>query len=149
MGCLLNPLIILLAVIGLVAAVILLGIAAVTSSVTALSNSLAILSSQCVMGLLAIGGVAFAGVVLALRQPIVQALLIARFKLPIDQIAAQHTEPAAPGSLPALEAQPWLSEPPIQEPIEMPTVVRHPATVTVRRKRARTIDAKVLKDWGW
>ena len=149
MGCLLNPLIILLAVIGLVAAVILLGIAAVTSSVTALSNSLAVLSSQCVMGLLAIGGIAFAGALLALRQPIVQALLVTRFKLPIEQVVTQHAEPAAPGSLPALEAQPWLAESPVQEPIELPTVMYQPATLSHRRRRARTIDAKVLKDWGW
>jgi hypothetical protein len=149
MGCLLNPLIILLAVIGLVAAVILLGLAAVTSSITALSNSLAVLSSQCVMGLLAIGGVAFAGVVLALRQPIVQALLITRFKLPLDQITAQHAEPVIPSSLPASKAEPWLAEPPAQESIEFPPVARQSSTVPHRRRRARTIDTNILKEWGW
>src|SRR5512136_1300884 len=115
MGCLLNPLIILLAVIGLVAAVILLGLAAVTSSVTALSNSLAVLSSQCVMGVLAIGGVAFAGVILALRQPLVQALLIARFKLPLDQITAEQAERVTSNAWPTSETQPQLAEPPAAE----------------------------------
>ncbi|HTP11143.1 MAG TPA: hypothetical protein VMP08_22970 [Anaerolineae bacterium] len=149
MGCLLNPLIILLAVIGLVAAVILLGLAAVTSSVTALSNSLAVLSSQCVMGLLAIGGVAFAGVVLALRQPLVQALLIARFKLPLDQITAEQAEQVTPQALPAAEIQPQLAESPVAESLEYPVVVRQAPTVSHRRRRARLIDANVLKEWGW
>lgn len=149
MGCLLNPLIIFLAVIGLVAAVIMLGLAAVTSSLAALSNSLAVLSSQCVMGLLAIGGVAFAGVVLALRQPIVQALLIARFKLPLDQMTAQHTEPMTTEAWPVPEAQAQLAEPSLPESLEFPNVIRQPAMVSRRRRRARLIDANVLKEWGW
>ena len=149
MGCLLNPLIILLAAIGLVAAVILLGLAAITSSVTALSNSLALLSSQCVMGLLAIGGVAFAGVILALRQPLVQALLIARFKLPLDQIAATQAERVTPHALPAAEALPPLTEPPLPELLEFPIAVRRASTGSRRRQRARLIDANVLKEWGW
>jgi hypothetical protein len=149
MGCLLNPLIILLAVIGLVAAVILLGLAAVTSSVTALSNSLAVLSSQCVMGLLAIGGVAFAGVILAWRQPLVQALLIARFKLPLNQITAAQAERVTPHALPAAGAQPQLAEPSVTESLEYPVVVRQTSTVSHRRRRVRLIDANVLKEWGW
>ena len=148
MGCLLNPLIILLAVIGLVAAVILLGLAAVTSSVTALSNSLAVLSSQCVMGLLAIGGVAFAGVILALRQPIVQAFLIARFKLPLDQMTTAQAERVTPHALSAAETQAQLAEPPVTESLEYPVVVRQTSTVSHRRRRTRLIDANVLKEWG-
>ena len=149
MGCLLNPLIILLAVIGLVAAVILLGLAAITSSATALSNSLALLSSQCVMGLLAIGGVAFAGVILAVRQPLVQALLITRFKLPLDQITAEQAEQVTPHALPASEAWPQLAEPPVAGSLEFPAVRRQVSIVSHRRRRARLIDANVLKEWGW
>ena len=149
MGCLLNPLIILLAVIGLVAAVILLGLAAVTSSVTALSNSLAVLSSQCVMGLLAIGGVAFAGVILALRQPMVQALLIARFKLPLDQITTAQAERVTSHALPVTDTQPQLAGPPVAESLDYPVVVRPASTVSRRRRRIQRIDANVLKEWGW
>ena len=149
MGCLLNPLIILLAVIGLVAAVILLGMVAITNAVTSLSISLALLSSQCVMSLLAMGGVAFAGTWLALRQPILKALLIARFKLPIDQVNAAQGAPALPDYLAQAPSQLGWSEPAVPEPIEPATVVRYSSPLARRRKRTRTIDAKVLKDWGW
>ena len=144
-----NPLTLLLAVIGLVTAVILLGLAAVTSSATALSNSLALLSSQCVMGLLAIGGIAFAGVILAVRQPIVQALLIARFKLPLEQITAEQAEQMTLNSLPASEAGHQLTEPPVAGSHEFPAVRRQVSIVSRRRRRARRIDVNVLKEWGW
>ena len=121
MGCLLNPLIILLAVIGLVAAVILLGLTAITSSVTALSNSFAVLTSQCVMGLLVIGAFAVTGSLLALRQPIVQALLITRFKLPIDQLNAAQNVPALPDYAAQAPSQLGWSEPAVQQPIEPAT----------------------------
>ncbi len=149
MGCLLNPLIILLAVIGLVAAVILLGLTAITSSVTALSNSFAVLTSQCVMGLLVIGAFAVTGSLLALRQPIVQALLITRFKLPIDQINTAQNVPALPDYPAQAPSQLGWSEPTVQQPIEPATVVRYSSPLARRRKRTRTIDANVLKDWGW
>lgn len=149
MGCLLNPLIILLAVIGLVAAVVLLGLTAITSSVTALSNSFAVLTSQCVMGLLVIGAFAVTGSLLALRQPIVQALLIARFKLPIDQINAAQNVPALPDYAAQTPSQLGWSEPAVAELIEPATIARHSSSLACRRKRTRTIDAKVLKDWGW
>ncbi len=149
MGCLLNPLIILLAVVGLVAAVILLGLAAVTSSVTALSNSLAVLSSQCVMGLLAIGGVACAATVLVLRQPIVQALLMARFKLPLNPVTTQHLESMTAESLPTPGVHAQMTEPLPQESDDFPVVRSQPTTLTRRRRRAHQIDANVLKEWGW
>jgi hypothetical protein len=149
MGCLLNPLIILLAVIGLVAAVILLGLTAITSSVTALNNSFAVLTSQCVMGLLVIGAFAGTGSLLALRQPIVQALLITRFKLPIDQLNAEQGAPDLPDYPAQAPSQLGWPEPAVQQPIEPATVVRYSSPLARRRKRTRTIDAKVLKDWGW
>ena len=149
MGCLLNPLIILLAVVGLVAAVILLGLTAITSSVTALSNSFAVLTSQCVMGLLVIGAFAVTGSVLALRQPIVQALLITRFKLPVDLLNAAQGAPVLPDYPSQAPSQLGWSEPAVQQPIEPATVVRYSSPLARPRKRTRTIDAKVLKDWGW
>ena len=149
MGCLLNPLIILLAVIGLVAAVILLGLTAITSSVTALSNSFAVLTSQCVMGLLVIGAFAVTGSLLALRQPIVQALLITRFKLPIDQLNVAQNVPALPDYPAQAPSQLGWPEPAVQQPIEPATVVRYSSPLVRRRKRTRTIDTNVLKDWGW
>ena len=149
MGCLLNPLIILLAVIGLVAAVILLGLTAITSSVTALSNSFAVLTSQCVMGLLVIGAFAVTGSVLALRQPIVQALLITRFKLPVDLLNAAQGAPALPDYPAQAQAQLGWSEPAAPELIEPATIARHSSPLARRHKRTRTIDANILKDWGW
>jgi hypothetical protein len=157
MGCLLNPLIILLAVIGLVAAVFLLGLAAVTSSLAALSSSLTVLSSQCVLGMLALGGFAATGILLALRQPIVQTLLLARLNVPNAPLLAQSSPQAsrpAPASpqvlLPPLAFDyPVLPEFTAADFHEPATVVRQPVTRAHSRRSARTIDAGTLKDWGY
>lgn len=147
MGCLLNPLIILLAVTGLVAAVILLGLAAVTSSLAALSSSLTVLSSQCVLGVLALGGFATAGLLMALNRPIVQTLLLARFKVPNAPLPA----PASPQVLlpPPVHGYPALPESAANDFTEPVMVVRQPVTRARPRRSVRTIDAGTLEEWGF
>ena len=146
MGWLLSPFRGLLGIVGLVLAV-LLGLALLTVSLIALSLSLTVLIGQCVLGVLVLGGFACTVGYLALRQPIVQALLLERFKIPSAPLPEQASPQVwLPPPTPVQQSWP---EPPAAESIEPVTVVRQPLTHARSRRPARTIDAQILKDWGW